>query len=453
MRLDAVRTWVNRAEETVRSVLKESNFYSEYPSAIAELLLFGTCALTQQSSFKSVTRFHVHTIGTYYIGVNNEGDVDTIVIIRNMTARQILQEFPENTPTRLRAPTEQSSKVTYEVMQFIEPNENADPKKLEAKFKAYSSTHYIRGMDEKKSLLRESGFDRFPTSVLRWAIAEEYAFGVDCPGMVAQSDVNSLQQREKDKAKAIDRHIRPKLKGPSTLAGMKLNDKDGDLVLFDAENGSSDGLGPIFTVDPRIQEMRQDIQSIEQAVMQAYFVDLFRAISSMQGVQPRNQLELSQRNAEALLLLGPVLERLQREMLSQVLSNTFAVCMENSLFPTMPPELEQGALDIKFISSLAQAQRAQDLSALNDYALFAQGVAQQLPYVAAKVDGDAMLDLFTTLRGVNPVVNRDQEAAGEIRKQQAQTEQQQQQLQAEQQMASANVQNASAEKTRSEIGA
>lgn len=453
MRIDAVRRWVFAVEEIIRAVLRDSNFYSEYPTALSELLLFGTAALTQLPSFKSVTRFYTHTIGTYYIGTNNEGEVDTFAIVRKMTARQIKQEFSrdgDKIPNALLEPIAQTSANTYEVIQFIEPNKDADPNRLESRFKAFSSTWFMRGQTSNEGILRESGFDRFPTYVLRWGVADEYAFGLDCPGMVALCDVNSLQQREKDKAKAIDRFVRPKLKGPTALAGMKLNDKDGDIIAFDADS-STQALTPIFQVDPRIQEMRQDISTIEQAIQQSYFIDLFRAISSMQGVQPRNQLELSQRNAEALLLLGPVLERAQRELLSNVLSATFAICMENELLPEMPPELTGGALNTRFISSLAQAQRSQDLAALSDFTQFAVVAAGASPGVIDKVDGDAVLDLYSNLRGVNPVVLRDQEAADAIRQQRAQAQQQAASLQAEQQMASANVQNATAERARAEI--
>ncbi len=450
MRLDAVRTWIYQAEESMRAVLGDSNFYSEYPVCITELLLFGTSAMSQLPSDTTITRFHTHTIGSYLIANNSEGVVDTIVYTTPLTPRQILQKYPETTPEQLRTPAMQMSAQTYEVSQLVEPNPNYNPDKLLPEFKRFRSIHFLHGVNDTEAILRKSGFDKFPTYVVRWSVADDYAFGVDCPGMVALSDVNSLQQREKDKAKAIDRHVRPKLKGPASLSGMKLNDKESDIVIYDADN-SREGLSPIFQVDPRIQEMRQDIEAIEQAVLQSYFVDLFRAISSMQGIQPRNQLELSQRNAEALLLLGPVLERVQRELLSNVLATTFSMCMEANVFSEMPPELEDGALNIRFISSLAQAQRSQDLAALGDFTQFAGAVASALPYVADKIDGDANIDLYTNLRGVNPLVNRDQEAVGKIREAQAQAAQQARQLENEQKAASANVQNASAEKARAEI--
>lgn len=449
MRLDTVRRYVYQVEEIIRNILRESNFYSEYPTSIAELLLFGTSSLSQTFDFETVTRFYTHTIGTYYIGTNNKGQVDTFVLHRRMTARQIEQEFPDNVPPALRTPDSLMSRTTHQVVQLIEPNKNYDPKKLEARFKRYSSTWYIKGQPEQYAILRESGFDRFPTYVLRWTTADEYAWGVDSPGMVAQSDIKSLQTQERNKAKAIERQVRPKLQGPSAIAGLKLNDKDGDTVAFDADHPNG-GLRPIWQVDPRIQEMTADIQRYEQAILQAYFVDLFRAISSMQGVQPRNQLELSQRNAEALLLLGPVLERVQRELLSQVLETTFALAMENNIFPEMPAELEGGALQIRFISSLAQAQRSQDLSALGDFTQFAGAVASALPYVADKIDGDFILDSYVNLRGTNPAVVRDQETTDQIRQQNAQAAQQQAQLEQQNLQASANVQNASAAKMTAE---
>lgn len=452
MRIGRVQKWVYQAEKTVAALLRESNFYSEYPVAVAELLLFSTTALIQQDDFEFFTRFQTPTIGSYLIGKNSKGEIDTIAITHRFTGRELLEKFEKEKVRKISPISSDFMDQSFDIVQFIEPNPAYELNALRSDKKRFLSTWYRKDSTDDNAILRESGFDRFPAYVLRWALAEGYSWGVDSPGMVAQPDVRSLQQREKDKAKAIDRHVRPKLKGPTSLAGLKLGDKSGDVIVYDTDS-SREGLSPIYQVDPRINEMRQDIQFIEAAINEAYFVDLFKAISSMKGVQPRNQLELSQRNAEALLLLGPVLERVQRELLAPVVETTFQRALEEGVIPPPPPELENGAIEVRFISSLAQAQRSQDLSALGDYTQFAGAVAQALPYVQDKVDGDAILDLFVNLRGVNPAVNRDQEQVSEIRQQRAQSVQEQQQAELDQSQATTEVQRASANKIRSETDA
>ena len=57
-------------------------------------------------------------------------------------------------------------------------------------------------------------------------------------------------------------------------------------------------------------------------------------------------------------MLGPVLERLHNELLSPFIDITFERLATAGVLPPPPPELEGVDLEIEFISTLAQAQRA-----------------------------------------------------------------------------------------------
>ena len=78
----------------------------------------------------------------------------------------------------------------------------------------------------------------------------------------------------------------------------------------------------------------------------------------MEGVQPRNQLELTPRNQERLLQLGPTLERQFGEFLDPLISRTFNQMIRvPDLVPPPPPELENRPLKPRYISTLAMAQQ------------------------------------------------------------------------------------------------
>ncbi|NIV38373.1 MAG: phage tail protein, partial [Anaerolineae bacterium] len=115
------------------------------------------------------------------------------------------------------------------------------------------------------------------------------------------------------KAQAVEKMNNPPLQGPPSLQHVPVSSLAGGLTLFQGADTQGSGLRPIFEVRPPVQEMRFDIKEIQDRVDQAFMVDLFMAISTQQGVQPKNQLELMQVNEERLLQMGPVLERIHNE--------------------------------------------------------------------------------------------------------------------------------------------
>ncbi len=95
---------------------------------------------------------------------------------------------------------------------------------------------------------------------------------------------------------------------------------------------------------------------VERRIDEAFYVDMFLAITNMEGIQPKNQLELMQRNEERLLQLGPVLERIHGEFLDGLIDRTFDQMVEGNLLPPAPPEIQGKRLKVNYISSLAQAR-------------------------------------------------------------------------------------------------
>ena len=448
-----VKAWLYSVEQLIRTIFLESNLYNMAPVMLGELLLFGTGAMSHVDDFENVSRFYTHTFGSYYIAQNDRFEVDTFALEHELQVKQIVADFGLEKVSDF--VSEHWRKGNYyvwaPVVQFIESNSDADTRKEAAENKPFRSVWFEPGNINKNQFLRKSGFDEFPIHVSRWALAGEDIYGTNSPGMIALGDVKSLQTLEKRKAQAIDKLVNPPLKGPPTLRDVPINALPGGVTVYDAD-GTKEGLTTLYQVDPRLAEMQQDIQGIEARINEAFFVDLFQAISVRRGIQPRNELELSQIDAERLLLLGPPLQRIQLELLSKIINRTFAQAIRAGILPSPPDALQGQNLGIRYISALAQAQKAVEVATIERSAAFAGGLAGFKPEVLDRFDADEALKQFSQMIGVVPSVITSDEEVEQIRQQRAEQQQAAAQAEQQQQQAAAAQSGTQAVKNIAEAG-
>ncbi len=81
------------------------------------------------------------------------------------------------------------------------------------------------------------------------------------------------------------------------------------------------------------------------------------AITQMQGVQPRNELELNKRDQERLQKLGPVINLVMKSLAGIVLRILDILQRRNQL-PPKPPSLRAIPLKLEFENMMRRAQRA-----------------------------------------------------------------------------------------------
>src|SRR5690606_36004887 len=102
--------------------------------------------------------------------------------------------------------------------------------------------------------------------------------------------------------------------------------------------------------------MLRDIDATEGRIRHGMFTDLFLAmlLSDRREMTAR---EVSERHDEKLLMLGPVLERVNDEVLDPLIDRTFAIMNRRGLLPPPPAELQGEQLKVEYISILHQAQK------------------------------------------------------------------------------------------------
>ena len=422
-----ISTWFSDVERIFRLVFNQSNLYTMSPVMISELLLFATGCILHVDDDKDILRFYTQTVGSYYLSQNDRYEVDTLMREFEMTVNQMVSSFGYNNVSG--SVRSLYDRGTYDkwfpVFHMIEPRVERSEDNPFNTNSAFRSIYY-QAEDNEKRILRESGFDEFPAYCPRWGLTGEDVYGTDCPGMVVLGDVKQVQLQEKRKQQAIDKSVNPPLKGPASLRNQEVNGLPGGLTLYDNNGATSgDGLSPIFEIEPPVQHLIADIEKTEKRIQDGFFLDLFRAFTNLGGSQYKNKLELIERNAERLLEVGPVLQQFQKEFLDKLITRTFKQIVNRGLLPQPPPILQGQNFNIRYISSLAQAQEAVAAEPIERVANFAAGLASVNPDALDKFDSDQAIDEYNrAILGPARLV-RDDEQVAEIRE----ARQQQQQMQ------------------------
>lgn len=431
MEFGPVQTWLHGVEGLLNRIFRQSNLYQMTSVMVGEEILFGTGCMTHVDDFKDVARFYTHTIGTYMIDLDERLEVNTLVREFEWTVGQIVADYgyKKCSPT-IRNQYDQGNYGTrYPIVHFVAPNPEFKAGSFYAKDKPFLSCHYEQGAAQKDLYLRESGFEEFPAYCPRWDVTGEDVYATDCPGMTALGDTKGLQIKEKRKAQGIDKIVSPPLKGPASLRQVAVSALPGALTAYEGDS-SREGLSPIYQVSLPVGEMRVDIAADEQRIKEAFYNDLFRAISDLEGVQPQNELFLTQVNQERLLELGPMMERFQGEFQNKLIDRTFNQCVRAGILPEPPEEMKGRPLKVDYIGPMAMAARAAATNSIDRVAGFA-GNLMKMGFEDVRYKFNAMqsVDEYAKALGAPPgIIVPDDEAAEAM---QAAQEQQQAAMAAE----------------------
>ena len=90
-------------------------------------------------------------------------------------------------------------------------------------------------------------------------------------------------------------------------------------------------------------------------------------ITGMPTTARATATEIAERHEEKMLMLGPVLERLNAEMNDRLIAMTFDRMVQVGMLPPVPQELQGIDLNVEFVSILAQAQRAVATNAVDRF--------------------------------------------------------------------------------------
>lgn len=418
MEYDPVRLWLNEVTKRMRDVFARSNAYRSMHTMYEELGLFGTGASIIVDDYDTLIRHHPLTVGEYALAMNHRRQVDTLYREFNMTVGQIVSEFGyANCSNTVKNMWDRGDAMDQwvTIVHAIEPRKNRNPNKVDQKNMAWSSCYFEKGGDADK-LLDERGFEKFPALTPRWTVTGGDIYGAS-PGMEALGDAKQLQHEQLRKAIGIDYQSDPARIFPTALMGQENNALPGGIMFADLTPGTGK-ITNASDVQLRLDFLLNDINDVRLRINQAYYADLFLMLANddRSNITAR---EIAERHEEKLLMLGPVLERLHNEMHDPQIDLTFTRMLRAGMLPPPPTELEGVDLQVEFVSTLAQAQRAVGVQSIDRLIGTITALALLKPEVVDKLDADQLVDAYSDMLGVDPSLIIADDKVAVVRKQRA----------------------------------
>ena len=398
-----VKNWLAQVEQRLREVFQKSNVYPSFHVGYGDLGQFGQSAGILAEDGKNVIRMQQLLHGRFWIARDENGIATTLYREFRWSVQRIVGRFGYDACSK--AVKDQWDRgnydKTFDICHAIEPRLTRDPMKIDKRNKPFLSNYWESNFANEDRLLEESGFDENPIIAPPWLLAGEDHYALS-PGQIALGDVKMLQTEQTRKLEGIDKIVRPPMTGPTSMRNNPASLLPGAVTYVDDPTGK--GFRPAMEVNLHLSELAADIRETQDRVKTAFFADLFLMISNMEGIQPRNSMEIAERKEEKLLALGPVLENIYNGQLGPVIDRTFNILDRRDELPPAPPELEGVDLQIEYISILAQAQKAVATGSIERTAAFIGNLAAVKPDVLDKFDADEAIDQYADMVGSPPSI-------------------------------------------------
>lgn len=415
-----VKEWLYLVQARLEWIFNRSNLYKVLPSVYESIGAFGTATIAMLDDFEEVRRYSEFPLGSFTLANNDRGRVDTMFRETAMTVRQLVQMFgKERCSTHVQDMYARGQLYEWQrVCHAISPNEDRTYGSALAKDKRFVSCWWeYQTQNPEYQFLRESGFDRYPLLHPRWETSDESPYGHSA-GMDVLPDVKQLQKQQLQKLTAIEKMVDPPTQGPPNIRA--IDSAPGGYTSLPI-GASQEGIRSIYEMDFPLGEHKEDMEQTRHRISRGLFEDVFLMLTNIDRAQI-TAFEIAERKEEKLLMLGPVLQSVNDDLLDPLVDDAFAQALKRGLLPPAPPELQGSALRVEFISILHQAQRAVGISGIDRLLTTVIGAQPIWPQVVDKINIDETIDDIAERLGTPPKLVRGADEVDDVR---AEREQQQ----------------------------
>jgi hypothetical protein len=430
--------WLAECERIMRLIFQQSNYYNSIAQFFADLVVFGTAVIIMYDEYENVVCFQNPCAGEYFVDL--DGNYRPCILFREftLTVYAVVQEFGyDNCSEAVQKAYSESngSGRSNEIVicHSIEPNTDDKDFGVPKKF-TYREFYWEQGATSApqsspttEGFLRKSGFYEQPHAAVRWDIVSNDGYGRS-PAMDGLGDQKQLQQESKRKAQAIDKMVNPPLVADSQLQSRPASLLPGGMTYVSgmAATGKP-GIASIYDTKFPVNEITEDMNEVRDRLKKVFYNDLFQTASQFETRSNITAIEWDMRKSESMIMLGPVVERIDNEGLSVIVERVFAMAARHNLFPPPPPEIAGKDMNLQFISMLAQAQEAAAAASIERVLGLAGNISGIDPGIMDKIDTDYAIDKYSSLLNNDPRMMRTDEQVQAIRQNRAQQQQAQQQ--------------------------
>jgi hypothetical protein len=447
-----VKLWLYEVERLMRDMFARSNLYDRLKSNYSILGAYGTSCLGIEDDDDDILRAVDMPMGSFSLYNTSANRCTTMYRDLTMGPEQMIEKFCKGDmkmaakilPTSIiNAYDNGNYDFPYPLVNIIEPNRNYVEGSALSNKKKYASVWADFGQGfgagtlanlsqiQGGGILSYKGYDDLPFMAPRWEVLGEDVWGFGC-GEVAIGDSKQVQLMEKRKLQGIDKNVNPPKLADASMRNQRISSMPNDTTYVNGLIQGRPGVIPMYQPNPYINEMRDEIQSVNNRIDEAFYKNLFMMVSEIADQPNITATQINTMREEKLLMLGPVLERLNDELLNPLIERAFNMMYRRGMLPPPPKEIQGQPLRVEYISVLAQAQKAIGLGNIERYVGFVgnlaqlQGAAGQPPSAIDKINIDALIDEYGDGIAIPPTINNTDDQVAAIRQgrnQQAQMQQ------------------------------
>ena len=351
---DTAKEWLEDSTDKMYLAFARSNFQQEIFEAYHDLVCFGTACLYIEEDTNDIIRFSSRHIKEIYISEDAKGIVNCIYRRFKISAKAAVEKFGlENLSRSIQSTYKNAPFDDVELCHVVKPREMYNPKKKDKSNMPFMSAYFEFNEDH---IISQGGFREFPYVVPRYLKASNEIYGRS-PAMAALPDVKVLNKMVEIQLKAAAKQIDPPLLIPDDSMILPIRTAPGSLNFYRA--GSRDRIEPLNIGANNPLGLNMEDQR-RGSIARTFHVDQLM----IQENRTMTATEVMQRNEEKMRILGPVMGRLQSELLQPLIIRVFSIMIRNNLF-IQPPDILQGQeIDVEYVSPMALAQKGQELSSI-----------------------------------------------------------------------------------------
>ena len=373
-----------------------------------------------------IVRFSSRHIKEIYISENDKGLVDCIYRRFKLTAKAAVQKFGfDNLSRNVQNVLKNSPFNDIEFVHVVKPRDIYNPKKEDKENMPFISIYMEM---ESANIISIGGFREFPYVVPRFLKASNEIYGRS-PGMNSLADVKVLNKMVEVSMKAAQKQVDPPLLVPDDAMILPIRTAPGSLNYY--RSGSRDriealNIGANNPLGLNMEDQRR------RAISRTFHVDQLL----IQENRTMTATEVMQRNQEKMKILGPVIGRLQQELLQPLITRVFNIMLRTKQFLPAPEALTNQEVDIEYVSPVAIAQKGSQLeSIMRGLELF--GSISNIAPVTDYIDENGLVKQIISLLGLPAKMIKSDKQVQEVRavrqeQQAAQAQMQMEMMQSEQ---------------------
>lgn len=254
-----------------------------------------------------------------------------------------------------------------------------------------------------KHLIREGGYDEQPFMAARFYKSSHETYGRG-PGFTTLPDVKMLMRVAQVTIRAAQKATDPPLLLPDQGFLKPIRTTPGGLNFYrKGRVNTKNDIGLLPTGDPGFG--LDYSESLHKRIREAFFVD---QLQLNEGPQ-MTATEVLQRTEEKLRLMGPLLGRIQTELLGPLIRRVHGLLLRHgNKMPMLPRELGSAPLRIVYTSPIARAQEQVQANGLVRALGILEPLFDRIPSSVDVIDSDEITRGVFDMFSVNPKFVRDQ---------------------------------------------